>query len=102
MDPRDLTSCVELPRVYRNRPGFVPQYKSGNLIPRGPKGGEGHRWYWLPDQKVDEVLAIKLFDSESQKKGGPVFGAPHSAFELEGMSDFPPRRSAELRAIVIW
>ncbi|PMD17155.1 hypothetical protein NA56DRAFT_648889 [Hyaloscypha hepaticicola] len=102
VDPRDLTSSVELPRVYRNRPGFVPEYKSANLIPRGPKGGEEHRWYWLPDQKVDEVLAIKLFDSESQKKGGPVFGAPHSAFELEGTSDFPPRRSAELRAIVIW
>lgn len=102
MDPRDLTSYAELPRVYRNRPGFVASYTSTNLIVRGPKEHEKHRWYYLPGQQVDEVYAIKLFDSESQKEGGPIFGAPHSAFQLEGTNDLPPRRSAEVRAIVIW
>ena len=102
MDARDLTSYVDLPRVYRDRPGFVSSYTSTNLIARSPKGEEEHRWYYLPEQKVDEVYAIKLFDSEAQKEGGPVLGVPHSAFELEGTSDQPPRRSVELRAIVIW
>jgi hypothetical protein len=80
----------------------VPEYKSRNLIPCGPTEGEEHCWYWLPDQKIHEVLAIKLFDGESQKKGGPVFGAPHRAFELEVTNDLPPTKSVELRAIVIW
>jgi hypothetical protein len=102
MDPRDLTSYADLPRVYRNRPGFVPSYTSSNLLVRPPKDDKQHRWYYLPDQQVDEVYAIKLFDSDSQKEGGPVFGAPHSAFRLEGTSDLPARRSAEVRAIVIW
>jgi hypothetical protein len=101
MDARGLTSYVELPRVYRNRPGFVAEYTSSNLTACGPEGVE-HHWYYLPDQKVDEVYAIKHFDSESQKKGGPVSGSPHSAFELEGTGALPARRSAELRAIVIW
>lgn len=101
MDARDLKDHVSLPRRYRNRPGFVPEYRSANLLPRPPKAEE-HRWYWLPEQKVDEVYAIKLFDSDSAKKSGPVAGAPHSAFELKGTSDLPPRRSAEVRAIVIW
>lgn len=102
LDSRDLNSWVELPRVYRSRPGFLSEYKSTNLIARGPAEGAEHRWYWLPDQRDDEVFAIKLFDSESQKKGGPAFGAAHSAFELEETSHIPPRRSVELRVIVIW
>lgn len=100
MDARDLKSYVELPRVYRNRPGFKPWYKSTNIIARKPPGEQ--RWYWLPDQEIDEVYAIKLFDSESEKPYGPVLGAAHSAFEIEGTGDLPPRRSTELRAIVIW
>jgi hypothetical protein len=101
MDARDLTSYVELPRVYRNRPGFISEYKSTNIIAR-KQAEEHHRWYWLPNQKDDEIYAIKLFDSESEKVNGPIMGAAHSAFELEGTSELPPRRSTELRAIVIW
>ena len=101
MDARDLTSYVELPRVYRNRPGFTSEYRSTNLIARKPELGQ-HRWYWLPEQATDEIYAIKLFDSESQKPNGPVMGAAHSAFELDDTEDLPARRSTELRAIVIW
>jgi hypothetical protein len=101
MDPRDLKGSSSLPRVYRKRPGFLPEYKSTNLLPRPPKA-EGHRWYWLPEQEVDEVYAIKLYDSDGAKEAGPVLGAPHSAFELEGTDGLPPRRSVELRAIAIW
>lgn len=101
MNPRDLGPFVELHRVYRSRPGFAEEYKTTNLFARGPKGKQ-HRWYYLPEQKVDEVYAIKLFDSDSQKKNGPVFGAPHSAFDTKGTNHLPARRSIVCRAIVIW
>ncbi|KAK9364561.1 hypothetical protein V1509DRAFT_635988 [Lipomyces kononenkoae] len=102
MDARDLSAHETLPRIYRNRPGFEPAYKSANILPYGPDS-EIHRWYWLPEQKVDEVYAIKLFDSEALKPGGPAaFSAPHSAFELDGTGDLPPRQSVDVRVILIW
>ncbi|KAH8811335.1 GA4 desaturase [Xylogone sp. PMI_703] len=101
MDARDLTSFAALPRTYRDRPGFVPEYKCANMLPILPRE-QIHRWYWMPEQKPDEVYAIKLFDSEAAKRDGVAFAAAHSAFELEGTEDLPPRRSIELRVMAIW
>lgn len=53
MDPRDLGPYIKLPRVYHTEE-------------------KDHRWYYLPEQKVDKVHAIKLCDSDSHKKDGPV------------------------------
>jgi hypothetical protein len=111
MDPRSLCNdlCVPLQRMYRARPGFVDEYLSENLFPLSPATGEGkaHRWYYISDQTPDEVWALKLFDSEAQKKGkgeGTKVAAcaAHSAFSLQGQDREKPRRSAEVRVMVVW
>lgn len=57
-----------------------------------------HRWYYVPDMNVDEVLLLKCFDSMTD---GRARFAPHSAF---ADPTTPPgaegRESIELRALV--
>ena len=64
------------------------------------------KWYWLPEQTPDEVLVIKLADSESGaigKPGGSVAGStPHGSPLLPGTEDKPTRESIEVRVIAVW
>lgn len=56
----------------------------------------GHRWYYVERMQPDEVLAFKLYDSDSRL---PQFTG-HTAFELpDTPSDAPPRESIEIRTI---
>lgn len=91
-------------RMYRQRPGFEEEYKSENMLPIAPRDGtQQHQWYYIRDQKAEEVLALKLFDSEAHKEGSSVAPClPHSAFALPEQDDMPLRRSAEVRVMVIW
>lgn len=58
----------------------------------------GHRWYYVPEMKVDEVLLLKCYDS---KTDGRARFAPHTAFtDPTAPQDAPPRESIELRALV--
>jgi hypothetical protein len=54
------------------------------------------RWYYFRHMQPDEVLLIKIADSDATR----VQGAPHSAIEdpLSG-PDAPPRESYEVRAL---
>ena len=57
---------------------------------------ENQRWYYVPEQRPDEVLAFKLFDS----KRDAVQWTAHSAFAHPGIAaDAPPRESIEMRTI---
>jgi hypothetical protein len=57
-----------------------------------------HRWYYVPEMKVDEVLLFKCYDS---KTDGRARFAPHTAFtDPTTPPDAPPRESIELRALV--
>lgn len=57
-----------------------------------------HRWYYVPAMRVDEVLLLKCYDSETD---GRARFAPHTAFtDPTTPSDAPPRESIELRALV--
>ena len=57
---------------------------------------ENQRWYYIPQQRPDEVLVFKLFDS----KRDAVQWTAHSAFAHPGIpDDAPPRESIELRTI---
>lgn len=54
------------------------------------------RWYYVPEMRPDEVLAFKLFDSDSsavQWTAHSAFRHPHTA------PDAPPRESIEIRTI---
>lgn len=90
-------------RMYRERPGFEAEYKSENMLPIAPLEGRQHRWYYIREQRAEEVFALKLFDSEAHKEGSKVAPClPHSAFALPDQEDKPLRRSAEVRVMIIW
>ena len=55
-----------------------------------------HRWYYAPRMQPDEVLAFKLFDSDSSR----VQWTGHTAFtDPTSPPDAPPRESIEIRTI---
>lgn len=57
-----------------------------------------HRWFYVPEMDVDEVLLLKCFDS---KTDGRARFAPHSAFvDPTTPKDALPRESIELRTLV--
>jgi hypothetical protein len=57
---------------------------------------ENQRWYYVPEMRPDEVLAFKLYDSDSSATQWTA----HSAFTHPGLDpDAPPRESIEVRTI---
>jgi hypothetical protein len=55
----------------------------------------GHRWWYFPDMEPDEVIFIKLYDSDH----GKAWRCPHTAFRDTSRPDARPRRSMEFRAM---
>ncbi|KAF2205488.1 hypothetical protein GQ43DRAFT_362322 [Delitschia confertaspora ATCC 74209] len=83
----DENDLVPVPLIYPDRQGETLSVKAG----------ERHRWYWKSEQRPDEVLLIKCFDS---KLDGRARRVPHSAFvdpEGEGKE---ARESIEVRCLV--
>lgn len=93
-------TSIQIP--HHDRPGFA-NYMGNNIMPVLPGAGQRHRWYWVSEQRPEEVLFIKLFDSEAWLEGSRVapFSA-HSAFRCDGQDDSAPRLSIETRVFVIW
>jgi hypothetical protein len=73
-------------------------------LAHGSKEGNGeHEWYWIKEQRPEEVLVIQLFDSEAEKEGrGVAGGVMHSAVTLEGTEEEEARESVEVRCCAIW
>ncbi len=58
-----------------------------------------HRWYYAPRMQPDEILAFKLFDSESDR----IQWTGHTAFEdPTSRPDMPARESIEIRTISLF
>jgi hypothetical protein len=57
----------------------------------------GHKWFYLFEQKPDEVTLIKCFDSKTDGRARRV---PHSAFVDDEFVDAEPRESIEVRTLV--
>lgn len=58
-----------------------------------------HRWYYVPDQRLDESLLIKCYDSRDDV----ARFTPHTAFENpQTPPGAPPRESIEFRAIAFF
>lgn len=78
----------------------------------GVRYSEGHRFYYVPDMKVDEVMLLKCFDSfgEGEGEGGDGEGrkglavrTPHTAFVDERTRESAPgRQSIEVRCLVFY
>ena len=60
----------------------------------------GHRWFYAPDMRTDEVLLLKCYDSAEDGRSRFV---PHTSFNDPTMSpDILPRESIELRTFVFY
>ncbi len=57
-----------------------------------------HRWWYFPDMTPDEVLFIKLYDSDHRT----AWRCPHTAFRDHSRPDARERRSMEFRAIAYY
>ena len=84
--------------------GGKGEYLIEALSVKPAKGGyDGHRWYWLPMQEPDEVLVIKLADSESEIRKGEVSpGTAHGSPVLNDVENEDPRESIEVRVLAFW
>ena len=59
---------------------------------------QAHRWFYVPEMNIDEVLLLKCYDSETD---GRARFAPHTAFtDPTTPPDAAPRESIELRTLV--
>jgi hypothetical protein len=54
-----------------------------------------HRWWYFPDMTRDEVILLKLHDSDHSG----AWRVPHTAFHDKSRQDTRPRESIELRTI---
>jgi hypothetical protein len=74
-------------------------YSEACMIKPGSVGGQ--KWYWVPEQMPDEVLVIKLADSEGGF-GGVAGGTPHASPVIEGDGAEEARESVEVRVFAFW
>jgi hypothetical protein len=59
-----------------------------------------HRWYYVPQQRTDEVTLLKIYDSQTD---GTARLSAHTAFDDPTTPpDAPARRSIEVRALLFW
>ncbi len=59
-----------------------------------------HRWFYYPQQRPDEALLLKIYDSQTD---GTARLTAHTAFDdPSSPPDAPHRRSIEVRTLVFW
>lgn len=85
---------------YLGQPGVTGTHDVGSYLSRY---SESHEWFWIEEQKPEEVMVITFFDSDAEKDGGPASGGIlHSSLELPGTEDQELRESVELRCLCVW
>lgn len=62
-------------------------------------GESTHKWYYMHEQQLDEVVAFKMFDG---RPGATSNGTPHTAVNIPGSENEPPRNSIEMRVLVVY
>jgi hypothetical protein len=85
---------------YLGQPGVTGTHDVDSYLSRY---SESHKWFWVEEQKPEEVVVITFFDSDAEKDSGPSSrGVLHSSVELPGTEDQEVRESVELRCLCIW
>ena len=76
----------------------VETYWVGSGLRDGQRDEElKHKWYYTYEQRPDEILLFKIYDSDEHAKAK---GIAHTAVVVEGTEELPPRQSIEIRAFV--
>ena len=98
MAEADLAACgYDSDRITEGEKG-IETYWVGSGLKEGQSDDESkHKWYYMHEQKPDEMLLFKIFDSDENAKAK---GIAHSSVVVEGTEDLPPRQSIEIRAFV--
>lgn len=68
------------------------------LFTKGGRQGM-HRWYYLNEQRPEELLVFKTYDSD---EGAKVRMVPHTSFAALGAEGMPTRESIEMRCFVVY
>jgi hypothetical protein len=76
---------------------FYGKTSSGKQIRMASRNASKHRWYYYPQMTRDDVLLMKMYDSDTTKAARSCF---HTAFtDPTAPDDAPARESIEIRAV---
>jgi hypothetical protein len=91
------SDLVEATAVCAKHSSVFKENKTWTILP-----GESHEWFYKNEQRPDEVILIKCFDSSTAP--GLARRAPHCAFvDPERSSDeFANRESVDVRAVLVF
>lgn len=68
-----------------------------------PKDASKQKWYWMPEQTPDDVLIIKIGDTQSEVENGIAGDIPHVSPVVNGVEDVQEARtSIEVRVLAFW
>lgn len=67
-----------------------------------PKNREALKWYFMPEQKPDEVCIIKFSDSASAENESIAAGCVHCSPAIPGTENEEVRESVETRVYCFW
>lgn len=99
IQPHDYVPTV-MKFPFLGQPGVTGTHDIDSYLSRY---SESHKWFWVEEQKPEEVFIITFFDSHAEKDGGLASGGVlHSSVELPGTEDQELRESVELRCLCIW
>jgi hypothetical protein len=79
---------------------FYGKTGGGKQIRMASRNASQHRWYYYPQMTRDEVLLIKMYDSDTTQTARSCF---HTAFtDPTAPHDAPARESIEIRALAFF
>jgi len=100
-DPTSIDPEKDLMEAFNKQVGESGDFIASYYFLQGTRAQQ-QKWYYIKEQKTDEVLVIQLFDSHARKEGRPI-GTPHGSPEmLGGIEEDGPRESIEIRVLVLW
>jgi hypothetical protein len=100
LDVTSFDADKELVEFANKQPGVDEAFITGLYLLQGHNADQ-HRWFWISEQKTDEVLLISLFDSFAAREGRSP-GTPHGSPELSGITTESWRASVEVRLLALW
>lgn len=69
------------------------------MAPSNEGEGKKHQFYYMYEQKPDEVVIFKTGESDESLAAGPV---THTAFEVPGTEHLPTRENIEVRVLAVY
>ena len=99
-DPNTIDPERDLVYHPFKRPSLKGDYLAGPTFLNGTRA-QSQKWYWIKEQKEDEVYFLQFFDNYAEKEGRPL-GVPHCSPELLDVNSEETRESIETRVIAFW